>query len=95
MSELREAAEVTMLHPVTGHRLVQKRSAMKYHNPDDPPGCYRGSIVSGTYFWCQWCGRAYMSTKQFGNEEFKDEARRYSFVLASSNTPLRIVSWIK
>lgn len=95
MEDSRTAAEVTITHPVTGHTLVKRYGGMKYHHPDDAPAWYRGSIVSGIYFWCQECGCAYMTTLQFGNEEFKLDAQSYDFVLAVSNTPLQLVQWIK
>ena len=95
MDETREALLVTMRHPTSGHTLDKRRARMLYHHPDDPEGSYCGEIVSGIYFWCNTCGKGFMTTLQFANEEFKVEARRYRFVLASSKIPLQHVPWIK
>lgn len=94
MDETREAVAATMRHPISGHTLDQRQAQMQYHHPDDPAPSYRGSIVSGIYFWCNTCGKAYMSASQFGNDEFKCEAHRYTFALASSHIPVEVVPWI-
>ena len=95
MNETRVAVEApTMPHPITRHTLDKRRAKMKCHRPNDPQGSYWGEIFSGTYFWCNRCGKAFMSTEQF-DEAYREEARQYTFVLALSNIPIQPVPWIK
>jgi hypothetical protein len=94
MSDTREAVAVTMVHPTSGHTLDQRRAAMKYHQPGDLPNQYRGESVSSIYFWCNACGKAFLSVRQF-SQEFMPEAAHCDFVLASTGIPVEKVHWIK